>query len=305
MRRITHIGYDSSMEPDEDPFADLLALQESRRERRARLVRRRRWAVIGTLIGLMVLAGIGVGVYELLTREGSSPDSSTTSGSETATTATSGGVAQSTTTSSLMANLAPQKLAITTHPETASAKITLQDGTTLSGKTPFSQQVPGGNIQIELTKKGYNTAARRLSLTQPSGLDVWLDPAGQLVESVVRFESGPGPQQLAFSPDGRELWVALMGGGLEIYSPTTGAKTGEVALGGDSTADVVFSEDGNTIYAVDMKSGLVYEVDRVSRTVKRQLQTEGTSPKVLLLSNDGKTLWTANWAATTFPRSTL
>jgi DNA-binding beta-propeller fold protein YncE len=197
-----------------------------------------------------------------------------------------------------MPNLAPQALEIAADPEVVNLTITLQDGTTVTGKTPFSDEVPGGAIRVELTKKGFDAAVRTLTLDRPSALKVWLDPTGQLVESVVRFKCGRGPQQVAFSPDGRELWVALLGGsGLEVYNPSTGAKTGDVDLGGEGTSDLVFSENGATVYAVNMKTNTVYEIDRVSRNIRRQFATEGSAPKVLILSPDEKTLWTANWSS--------
>jgi DNA-binding beta-propeller fold protein YncE len=112
----------------------------------------------------------------------------------------------------------------------------------------------------------------------------------------VRFKTGQGPQQLAFSPDGRELWAALLKGqGLEVYGAASGSETGEVSLGGKGAADIVFTGDGETIYAAQPSTNLVYEVDRVSRAVKRQFKVGGKSPKVLALSADEKTLWAANW----------
>jgi YVTN family beta-propeller protein len=289
------------METDRGPFDNPLNLQESRKERRARLVRRRRQAAVGSLIALVVLAAVGYGIYALITHDRGISLATTTT-EVVGQTGTSSGLVPETSapaaTAGTMANLAPQKLDIAANPEVVNVTITLQDGTTVSGKTPFKEEVPGGNIKVELNKKGYNTATRRFELVQPSMLKVWLDPAGQLVESIVRFKCGRGPQQLAFSPDGRELWVSLLGGqGLEVYNPTTGDKTGEVALGGQGAAELVFTEDGETLYATNMKTSMVYEIDRVSRTVKRRLATEGANPKVLVLSPDEKTLWTANWGS--------
>ncbi len=301
MRRITHIGYHAHMDKDQDSLRDPLSLQESRKERRARLVRRRRRAAAGTLIALVVLGAGGYAAYAVASRDRDATTSTTTSAADpgASTTIAAGGVADATsTTRSTAANLPPQKLELSADPEVVNLAITLQDGTSLTAKTPFSDEVPGGAITIEFSKRGYNTAARSLMLDQAAALKVWLDPTGQLVETVVRFKCGPGPQQAAFSPDGRELWVALLDGeGLEVYSPSTGAKTGEVSLGGEGTTDLVFTKNGETVYAVNMRSGTVYEIDRVSRAVKRTFATEGEAPKVLLLSPDEKTLWTANWGS--------
>jgi DNA-binding beta-propeller fold protein YncE len=287
------------MEKDQDSVRDPLSLQESRNQRRARLVRKRRQAAIGILIALVVVAGGGYAGYVLATRDDATSVASTTTQQSADSTVPATGESTGTsgsTTTVLLPNLAAQPLEITADPEVVNLTITLQDGTTVTGKTPFSEDVPGGAIQIRFAKKGYNEAVRPLTLDTPASLKVWLDPTGQLVESLVRFKCGSGPQQVAFSPDGRELWIALLDGdGLEVYSPTNGAKTGEVSLGSPGTADLVFSKDGATLYAVNMKTNTVYEIDRVSRTVKRRLATEGETPKALVISLDGTTVYTANW----------
>ena len=298
----THFRYDSRMDPDPDPAHDSFNLQESRRERGVRRARSHRNEIIGAVIALVLVAAIGSGVYFLVIRGGSTPSvsSSSTSLAPNSSTTTSSDDATTTesSTSSTVANLTPQRLQIDTNPETAKLTMALQDGTTVAGSTPFSKEVSGGHIKIELSKAGFNTATRELTLDRPTDLKIWLDPQGQVLQSVVRFKTGPGPQQVAFSPDGRELWVALLhGAGLEVYGSTSGTETGEVSLGGKGAAELIFTGDGATIYATQIATNLVYEVDRVSRTVKRQLETGGKSPKVLTLSADEKTLWTANWGS--------
>ena len=110
-----------------------------------------------------------------------------------------------------------------TNPEITNLEITLQDGTVLTGKTPFSYEVPGGDIELRFQKKGYNTTTRELNLDQPRQLKVWMDPEGLLYESVIRYKCGPNPKQVAFTPDGQEMWVSLLGGyGLEIFEPDHG-----------------------------------------------------------------------------------
>ena len=92
----------------------------------------------------------------------------------------------------------------------------------MTGKTPFSEEVPGGNIRIELSKAGYNTATRELTLDKATALKAWLDLEGQLYQSLVRFKCGGSPAQVAFSPDGRELWVALLNGNKDFSASDSG-----------------------------------------------------------------------------------
>lgn len=277
--------------------------EESRVERRGRRAQTRRRVALGSLIAIIVLAGAGYGIFRLVANEGSDSTDTTVSTVHTASTegspasgATSTSTSATTVTSTTLANLAPQEFTVTANPEFANLAITLQDGTMVVGKTPFAQDVPGGQIEIEFSKGGYNSTTRQLTLDQATKFKVWLDAEGQLLESLVRFKCGPHPQQVAFAPDGTELWTSLVGGvGLEVYDSRTGAKLDEVKLGEHGAVELIFTRDGKTVYASQMETATVYEIDRATRTVKRQLATEGDSPRLMLLSPDQKTLWAANW----------
>jgi hypothetical protein len=49
-------------------------------------------------------------------------------------------------------------------------------------------------------------------------VSVWLDPQGQLLRSHLRFATGPNPKQVAFTPDGKQIWASLLGGlGLQVF----------------------------------------------------------------------------------------
>jgi DNA-binding beta-propeller fold protein YncE len=300
--------------------------QESRQTRNAgrRAHARRRAAAIAIIV--VALAGTGYGAYRL--SGGGSSQAANTAGSGATTTAidpagggstgttvpatsaatdnTGGGAVGTSstitsalsTTSSTAPNLAPQSLVIKSSPEFTNLKITLQDGTTVTAKTPFSQQVPGGDIRVQLTKTGYNPAIREVTLDGAHSLTVWLDPKGLLYESLVRFKCGPNPKQVAFTPDGNEMWVSLLGGyGLEVFEPTTGKKLDQVKLGKYGAVEVIFTRDGKTAYASQMETASVYEIDRATRAVKRTFKTGGSWTKVLLLSPDEKTLWASNWVS--------
>ncbi|MBN1628186.1 MAG: beta-propeller fold lactonase family protein, partial [Thermoleophilia bacterium] len=290
--------------PPEDPFS----LQESRRERGYRRNRRRHRVIVGMLITVVVVAAAGYGAYRLLARDDAGRETpAVTTGQTLATTETSTpGPAGTTvsvsttsgTTSTISPNLAPQPLNITATPESVDLVVTLQDGTSLTGKTPFSQEVPGGQISIEFNAAGFNPAVRQVALEGPTELKVWLDPEGQLYETVVRFKCGLNPKQVAFSPDGTELWVSFLGGsGLGVYDPTTGEKLGAVQMGTNGAVEVIFTKDGKTVYASQMETASVYEIDRATRTVKRRFETGGTWTKVMLLSPDEMTLWASNWVS--------
>jgi YVTN family beta-propeller protein len=226
-------------------------------------------------------------------RAEASTEPTATTDAEPTTASTAG-----TTTSTTLANGPAQTLTIKVNPQIVNLTISLQDGTTVTGKSPFSKELPGGHISIRFSKKGYNTTTREVDLDRATSLSVWLDPAGQLYESVVRFKCGPNPKQVAFTPDGTEMWTSLLGGyGLEIYEPTTGRKVGGVKLGEHGAVEVIFTRDGTTAYASQMETASVYEIDRATRKVTRHFKTGGTWTKVLLLSPDEKTLYASNWVS--------
>jgi DNA-binding beta-propeller fold protein YncE len=246
---------------------------------------RRRFA--GAAVVLALFAAIGLGAYFAL-RPAEAPVR--TGVSVTTTPPTS--------VAAIIPNGPPQSLELASKPVGAQLTITLQDKSTLTGTTPFSAQVPGGNVTISLAKTGYNTTVRELVLNSPHSLTVWLDPRGLLYQSLVRFKCGPAPKQVVFSPDGKELWVSLLSGhGIEVFDPTTGTKLDQVTLGKYGSVEMVFNRAGTRLYVSQMETASVYELDPATRKVLRVLKTGGSWTKVLLLSRDEKTLWASNWSS--------
>ncbi|GAA1573291.1 hypothetical protein GCM10009789_28510 [Kribbella sancticallisti] len=123
------------------------------------------------------------------------------------------------------------------------------------------------------------------------------DPVGQLVRSVNRYTTGRAPKQVAFTPDGKELWVTLLGGdGVAVHNAVSGAKLADIRLGRHGGAvEVIFTRDGKTAYVSQMETGTVWQVDVASRRVRRSVDAEGNWTKVLSLSPDERTLYAANW----------
>jgi DNA-binding beta-propeller fold protein YncE len=124
------------------------------------------------------------------------------------------------------------------------------------------------------------------------------DPPGQLLGGLRRWRSGPNPKQVGFTPDGRQLWVTLLGGhGVEIFDPASGRRRAQIRLGRHGAVEVIFTRDGRTAYASQMETASVFEIDTATRKVRRQLHTGGTWTKVLALSPDERTLYAANWVS--------
>jgi YVTN family beta-propeller protein len=120
-----------------------------------------------------------------------------------------------------------------------------------------------------------------------------------LVRSVNRYTTGRAPKQVAFTPDGKELWVTLLGGdGVAVHNAVSGAKLAGIRLGRHGGAvEVIFTRDGTIAYVSQMETGTVWQVDVASRKVRRSIDVDGNWTKVLALAPDERTLYAANWVS--------
>jgi YVTN family beta-propeller protein len=193
---------------------------------------------------------------------------------------------------------APHRLAVTTHPPGAVLRIVGPDGSTKTARTPFRGTVLGGRLRLTLARAGYNRLTERLVLDRDRALERWLDPAGLLHHKLGTFTTGSNPKQVAFTPDGREIWVSLLGGhGVEVFDAASRQRAAHVRLGRHGAVEVIFSRDGRIAYASQMETASVFEIDRRTRRVLRQLPTKGNWSKVMALSPDENTLYVANWVS--------
>ncbi len=120
---------------------------------------------------------------------------------------------------------------------------------------------------------------------------------GALVHCVARIPTGNRPKSLQFSPDGKELWVALHYDrpAVAVYDVATLTLVGAVELGQYGAVEETFSTDGTRVYFSQFETASVYEIDRASRAVLRRLETGSEESKIVHLSPDQKTLYVADW----------
>jgi hypothetical protein len=190
------------------------------------------------------------------------------------------------------------RLGVTTHPPGALLSIRRAGGGVRRARTPFRGAVAEGELELAVARAGYNRLVQRVTLDRHRSLDLWLDPAGLLHHKLGELRSGSNPKQVAFSPDGRELWVSLLGGhGVEVFDTRTMRRRKAIRLGRHGAVEVLFTRDGRTVYASQMETASVWEIDRRSFRVRRQLATKGNWSKVMALSPDERTLYVANWVS--------
>jgi len=190
------------------------------------------------------------------------------------------------------------RLAVTTHPPGATLSIRSAGGAARRARTPFRGAVRGGHLELTVARAGYNRLVQKVTFHRHRSLDLWLDPKGLLHHKLGELRSGSNPKQVALSPDGRELWVSLLGGhGVEVFDTRTMRKRKEIRLGEHGAVEVLFTRDGRTVYASQMETATVWEIDRRSFRVRRRLPTKGNWSKVMALSPDERTLYVANWVS--------
>ncbi|HZD01013.1 MAG TPA: YncE family protein [Actinomycetes bacterium] len=190
------------------------------------------------------------------------------------------------------------RLRVVAHPQGATLRIRRAGGAVRSGRTPFTGRLPGGHLVLTLTRPGRNTLTQPVLLDRDRSLELWMDPKGLLHHEVGVFTTGPNPKQVAFSPDGRQIWVSLLGGrGVQVFDARTRKLLDQVRLGEHGAVEVIFTADGRTVFASQMETASVFEIDRRTRKVRRQLLTKGNWSKVMALSPDERTLYVANWVS--------
>jgi hypothetical protein len=202
-------------------------------------------------------------------------------------------------------DLTPRRLEVTTDPPGAQVRLVREDGSATTGRTPYRQVLPGGRLRLTLERPGYNRLSESLVLDRDRRVHRWMDPAGLLHYKIGVVRTGPAPKQVAFTPDGREIWVSLLGGhGLEVFGTAPLRRRAEIRLGVHGAVEVIFSRDGRTVYASQMETASVFEIDRRSHRVHRQLSPGASGARSWRCpGTSGRCMWRTG-SATTCPRST-
>jgi DNA-binding beta-propeller fold protein YncE len=159
-----------------------------------------------------------------------------------------------------------------------------------------SDSAPGGGGTQAAAKTGAD-AAPTAATGRSAGPKLPL-PNGSFHRELGTFRTGSNPKQVAFSPDGKEIWVSLLGGkGVQVFSTATRKQLAHIKLGKNGAVEVIFTRDGRTVYASQMETASVWEIDRQTRKVRRTMRTGGKWSKVMALSGDERTLYVANWSS--------
>jgi DNA-binding beta-propeller fold protein YncE len=189
------------------------------------------------------------------------------------------------------------RLRVVTHPEGATIELTGDGGSARTGTTPYKGSFKEGDVELSVTLEGYNPLEQQIRLDENRKLELWLDPEGLLHHKLGETTTGSLPKQVAFSPDDEELWVTPLGeSGLEVYDAATLDRIAEIDTGGYGTVEIVFTSDGKTVYASQMQTASVFEIDRATHRIRRRLPTGSEWSKVMALSPREESMFVANWS---------
>jgi DNA-binding beta-propeller fold protein YncE len=234
------------------------------------------------------------------------PTSSTTAGPLPTTAATTGSVAEPdpattpTVATTVSVTVAPARpLDVVVYPSEAEAMLTLVDGSgqTLTAPSPFDGDMVGP-VELSVEAEGFRPERLTIPAEAEGSYEVFLDPPDQLVDRTMVWTTGSAPKQVAFTPDGAELWVTLLAGsGVEVYDPVDGALLAEIDLPEAGSVEVIFDGAGETAWVSQMETATVYEIDVGTRQIRRELDTGGSWTKVMVLDPAEDRLWASNWVS--------
>lgn len=163
------------------------------------------------------------------------------------------------------------------------------------GSSPLQGTLPAGPLAVTVSARGYRPETRSFFLDEALSWTAFLDPQGQIVDKIARFPTAHLPKGLAITDDHQEIWVASLGGtGVRVHS-LTGEVLADIRLPDAGAVEVLIDNEAGRVYATQMETARVYEIDRSSRKLLRTFETGSHFTKVPVLSPDRRTLYASNW----------
>ena len=187
----------------------------------------------------------------------------------------------------------PHRLTIDGYPQSGRASISRKGEILYQGDIPVTMDVLAGEIKVALYEDGRELKQRSFVHDGDRKEFFCLDHFGQLLACERQINVGPAPKAVAFSPDGTQIWTALLAGptSVEVYSSDTGEQLASIMLEKHGAVELEFSQDGRRVWASQMNTSSVFEIDAATFEVLRQLPSRSSWSKVLEKSYDGQHLY--------------
>ncbi|MEE2828508.1 MAG: YncE family protein [Myxococcota bacterium] len=191
----------------------------------------------------------------------------------------------------------PQQVTVVSYPPGAAFTIRQGEETVAEGPAPLSAEVLAGSVQVSGSLEGYADSEATLFIDETTTHEECMDRPGQLLDCLWEAPSVRSPKAVAFAPDSKEVWTAQLNKtpSLRVYDIATGVEKQALTLGKAGAVELLFSEDGALLYASQMDTGTVWEIDPKKREILRKFKTKSRWTKIVERSFDGKRLYASNW----------
>lgn len=139
-----------------------------------------------------------------------------------------------------------------------------------------------GTHMLVVTPNGGKVYAANIGSGSVSAIDA-AAPKGPVVK---RIAVGKGPEGIALSPDGRELWLGHQGGSIVIVDTATDTVKEKIETP-DANLRLLFTPDGKRVLAPESKTGALVVYDAATRKELGRLPV-GRFPVGITLDHDAK-----------------
>ena len=174
---------------------------------------------------------------------------------------------------------------------------TVREGEAVLGQTPFVYTALAGPHEYTLDLHRMRQETVSLYVEQAEDVGRVLQLTDQILERVVVFPTCGLPKGVLIHPERDEVWVSCLNGqpSVVVHDLHTGERLAELQLDAHGAVELHFDADAERIFASQMETARVYEIDVAERVLLRTFDTRSNWSKVIELSVDGSHIYVANW----------
>ena len=195
--------------------------------------------------------------------------------------------------------LAPrlEGLPVAVRVDSAPAGAEVRIGGEAVGTTPYEGSHAAGDLVVELSLEGWQAEVVERFVDEAVHVEAFLDPPGQLLDRVRLAQTCHRPKAVLIHPEREEIWVACLGGPPSVVAHDlhSGEQVASVDLGCCGAVELHFSQDLTKLYASQMETHQVHEIDVATGKALRSMNAVSLWSKVLEGSVDGEHLYVSNW----------
>jgi len=165
------------------------------------------------------------------------------------------------------------------------------------GTTPWTGEHPAGDVTVDVVLEGWQRETVERFVDGPALVELWLDPPDQRLDRVRLIHTCRRPKAVLLHPERDEAWVACLAGPPSVVAHDlhTGEELASIDLGDHGAVELHWSADGERLYASQMETHTVHEIDVGSREVLRTMNAVSLWSKVIERSAEGTHLFVSNW----------